>query len=75
MEPVAKAMLSRSKFDGDSVESPGAKSSSPPRLRPAERALSEEMLARFASRAATYDRENLPITCCRASSRQIHIPS
>lgn len=58
MEPVAKATRSRSNFDEDSVETSSAKSSSPPRLRPAERVLSEEMLTRFASRAATYDREN-----------------
>lgn len=58
MEPVAKATRSRSNFDEDSVETSSAKSSSPPRLRPEERVLSEEMLTRFASRAATYDREN-----------------
>lgn len=58
MEPVAKPTLSRSNFDEASVETSSDKSSCPPRLRPAERVLSEEMLARFASRAATYDREN-----------------
>lgn len=58
MDPSPKATLSKSNVDDDSLHAKSPNRSTVPRLRPVERVLSEEMLARFASRAATYDREN-----------------
>jgi alkylation response protein AidB-like acyl-CoA dehydrogenase len=57
MEPASKTMLSNESTNGQSG-SPGQPLAVVHSGAPAKTVLSDEMLTRFASRAATYDREN-----------------
>jgi alkylation response protein AidB-like acyl-CoA dehydrogenase len=57
MDPAPNATVSKERSSGNGG-SHDAKNTSPASLRLVKNVLSEEMLARFASRAAAYDREN-----------------
>ncbi len=54
MNPVSKATVSKERSGGDG----GLRDASTSLARPVKSVLTEEMLSRFASRAAAYDREN-----------------
>jgi alkylation response protein AidB-like acyl-CoA dehydrogenase len=57
MDPTPNATASKQRTSGDGGAN-GARNTSASSPQPAKTALTDEMLARFASRAAVYDREN-----------------